>query len=290
MLDLYVSAYRIFLFISFFIISGCVSDINLSQCDLISENFFGCIAPPPSPLSITPSSGPIAGGTTITISGSGLSAESIITIGGTTGSICGNVTFVNTNQISCTTSTSITAGIMDVIITNSDGQIGILPSGYTYEPNVAYMWITSSSSQGDIGGINGADTMCEMEGPGLTFTTTVSNHKAVISSSSYDARNIINGNTPIRRRDGTSIAPRYMDYFNNALPLTNTVTTTANFYWSGISQTGLPSTSNCNNWTVTTGQGLGLIGASNALDSVRLSLSSTNNCNYASGVILCISF
>ncbi len=82
----------------------------------------------PTVTNISPNSGPLGGGTTVTITGTGFRSGVLVTIGG------GAATSVN--LVSSTSITAITpagsAGAQNVVVTNTDGQTITLTSGYTY--------------------------------------------------------------------------------------------------------------------------------------------------------------
>ncbi|MBI2837790.1 MAG: IPT/TIG domain-containing protein [Acidobacteria bacterium] len=84
---------------------------------------------PPTVASVTPSRGPQAGGTRVSISGTGFVAGATVSIGGTAAS---DVAVVNSTSISATTPPH-SAGTVSVDILNPDGQMGSLAAGYTYE-------------------------------------------------------------------------------------------------------------------------------------------------------------
>ncbi|HKG97022.1 MAG TPA: IPT/TIG domain-containing protein, partial [Pyrinomonadaceae bacterium] len=85
-------------------------------------------APAPAVSSILPTSGPTAGGTSITISGSGFVAGATVSLGGT---LATNVNVVNSNSITATTAPR-SAGVVDVVVTNPDTQTGTLVQGFSY--------------------------------------------------------------------------------------------------------------------------------------------------------------
>ena len=96
----------------------------------------GAPAPPPPPAAapptlsgITPASGPTAGGTTVTLSGSGFVAGATVTFGGTAAS---SVTVASGTSIT-TTTPARTAGAADVVVTNPDGQNARLAGAFSYE-------------------------------------------------------------------------------------------------------------------------------------------------------------
>lgn len=80
---------------------------------------------------IAPSGGSIAGGTPVTITGSGfiVGTTPTVTIAGT---LCTSVVVLNATTITAITGAHA-AGIGDVVVTNFDGQQGTLPQAYVYE-------------------------------------------------------------------------------------------------------------------------------------------------------------
>ena len=118
-------------------------------------------------------------------------------------------------------------------------------------PSVVYMWVTSATEQTDFGGVNAADTLCETEGSGMNFNTSVSEHKAVIATSTYDpslATTFFSNNPPIQRPDGTNISSTYTGWFDSS---TGTPVDSGNSaqYFTGLNSSGNPSSENCNDWT-----------------------------------------
>jgi hypothetical protein len=75
---------------------------------------------------LTPASGPAAGGTTLTIRGSGFLSGTTVTIGGNSAS----VTFKDMNTLTVVTP-AVTAGPQRVTITNPDGETVSLDAAYT---------------------------------------------------------------------------------------------------------------------------------------------------------------
>ena len=77
---------------------------------------------------VSPGTGPIAGGTAVTLSGSGFSSNAEVTVGG---AACTGTTVVNSTRITCTTPAG-SAGPATVSVTNNDHQTGSLNGGFTY--------------------------------------------------------------------------------------------------------------------------------------------------------------
>ena len=84
--------------------------------------------PAPTVSGISPTSGTTAGGTGVTITGTGFLAGANVTFGGTTAT---GVTVVSSTSITATTPAHA-AGAVNVVVTNTDTKSGTLSGGYTY--------------------------------------------------------------------------------------------------------------------------------------------------------------
>jgi len=88
-------------------------------------------APPvstPTITSISPNSGPPAGGTFITITGTGFLTDPYVSLGGES---CSDVGWVSDAEITCKTPAR-GEGLVDVFVENADGGDGTLLNGFTY--------------------------------------------------------------------------------------------------------------------------------------------------------------
>ena len=82
----------------------------------------------PTLTAVTPTSGPTAGGTTITLTGTNFVAGATVRVGGTAAT---NVAFVSATQLTARTPAG-TAGARDVQVTNPSGQSATRTGGFTY--------------------------------------------------------------------------------------------------------------------------------------------------------------
>lgn len=82
---------------------------------------------------VTPNTGPAAGGTAVTITGSNFKSGATVTFGGMAAS---NVVFVSSNQITCITPAHIPETV-DVRVTNPDAQFGVLLNGFSFVSTAA---------------------------------------------------------------------------------------------------------------------------------------------------------
>ncbi len=105
--------------------------------------------PAPSVTSVSPNSGPAGGGTAVTVSGSNFLAGASVSFGGSAAS---SVTVVNSTTITATTPAHA-AGAVNVVVTNSDGQSGTLPSGFTYQSaggSISFVQVAAATPQSSL--------------------------------------------------------------------------------------------------------------------------------------------
>jgi IPT/TIG domain len=89
--------------------------------------------PSPTVTSITPNFGPAAGGTAVTVIGTGFVVGTYPSL--TIGDVPANdVTVVNATTVTATTRARAAGALLDVIVENPDGQQGVLPATFTYAP------------------------------------------------------------------------------------------------------------------------------------------------------------
>ena len=137
----------------------------------------------PAPTSISPTSGTTSGGTSVTISGTNFASGATVTFGGTAAT---NVVVVSSTSITASTPAQ-SAGVVNVVVTNSNGQSGTLTNGYTYTASPAPTSIsptsgtTSGGTSVTISGTNFAS------GATVTFGGTSATNVVVVSSTSITA-------------------------------------------------------------------------------------------------------
>ncbi len=84
--------------------------------------------PAPAVAAVTPTSGPTAGGTGVTITGTNFQAGAQVYFGGYTGT---SISVASSSSITCLTPAHL-AAVVDVTVTNPDAQSGNLRSAFTY--------------------------------------------------------------------------------------------------------------------------------------------------------------
>lgn len=107
-------------------------DVKVTNTDsktyTISNGF--TYVPPPTVTAVSPTAGALAGGTTVTLTGTGFYSGASISIGGVN---CSSVNFISATSASCITGAHA-AGVTSIILTNADSQSGTGTNLYTYQP------------------------------------------------------------------------------------------------------------------------------------------------------------
>lgn len=118
----------------------------------------------PTVASISPGSGPLAGGTTVSVGGTNFYDGATVKIGG---SNCTSVVVVNSTSITCTTPPGLN-GFADVQVTNADGQSDTFSNLYQYRAGPT---LTSVSPSG--GPLAGGTTITLLGANFLGSTVTI---------------------------------------------------------------------------------------------------------------------
>jgi IPT/TIG domain/Right handed beta helix region len=98
-----------------------------------------CGLPAPTIVSISPSFGPLAGGTLVTILGTGFQSGASVQFGSTAGT---SVTFVGATTITVRTPASGISQTVSVTVTNPDTQSATLASAFSYVDGAAFYTLT----------------------------------------------------------------------------------------------------------------------------------------------------
>jgi hypothetical protein len=129
--------------------------------------------PPPTLTGISPASGTAAGGTAVTMTGTGFIAGATVSLGGTPAT---DVTVVGSTTITATTPAH-PAGAANVVVSNAEQQAATLPDGYTYTPITAGLGLgvpSGSSSSATIVAGQTASYTLSIGGAGLSGTASLS--------------------------------------------------------------------------------------------------------------------
>jgi hypothetical protein len=125
------------------------------------------VTPPPFFITgITPSSGPVSGGTPVTIDGRGFLAGATVKIGDSSAS----VTSLTGQRIRATTGKASALGTYDVIVANPGGEVATLNHSFTYAQSVPFFISHIAPSSGSVSG----ETRVTIDGGGFLTGATVS--------------------------------------------------------------------------------------------------------------------
>lgn len=138
-----------------------VTNLNLRSTTLSSAYTY---IPAPTISSVIPAFGPITGGNSVTLIGTGFLAGAGVTIGGVA---CTSVIVISPTMLSCTNPANAVAGPYSVVITNTDTQSATKASGFTYIPPPVVTSVSPTSGQLAGGGL------LTMVGTGFSPAATV---------------------------------------------------------------------------------------------------------------------
>ncbi len=165
---------------------GAVGVIVVSQQGAGSSNDFGSGAvytyDGPNISSISPSSGPTAGGQSVTISGSGFVSGATVMFGGASATVVPDCCSLQV------TTPAHAAGQVDVQVTNPDGTTGVLTKGYFYK-GAAPVVSQVSPNRGSTGGetpvtITGSNFL---SGAVVTFGTVTAHNVTYVNDTTLTA-------------------------------------------------------------------------------------------------------
>ena len=117
-----------------------VTNVDL-QSGTLTGGFTFNLGPAPSITGIAPASGPVAGGTSIVISGTDFQAGVAVDIGAVAAA---SITLNSATQITAVTPAG-SAGVVDVTVMNADGQVGTLSNGFNFLPAPIVTAVSPSS-------------------------------------------------------------------------------------------------------------------------------------------------
>jgi hypothetical protein len=139
-------------------------DVMVTNPDTLSHTLTNAYtyASPPTVTSITPALGPLAGGTTVTIGGTGFVAGITVKIDGVA---CGSVSLGSSTSLTCVTPGPHAQAVVGIAVTNIDTQSASLASAYTYmdpplapsslvaaaasESSVNLTWVDNSNNESE---------------------------------------------------------------------------------------------------------------------------------------------
>jgi plastocyanin len=166
------------------------------------------VSAPPSVASVGPTSGPVGGGTSVTLTGAAFAAGATVSFG-TTAAAAVNV--ASATSITATAPPG-SAGSVDVVVTNPDGQTGRLSGGFTYITSAPPPPPPPSPAAPTISGIAPASattaggTVVTVTGTGFAAGATVSFDGAAASGVVVASATAITATTPPHAAGSVDVA------------------------------------------------------------------------------------
>jgi hypothetical protein len=184
-------------------------------------NYTSTTAPAPTVSGVSPNSGPTGGGTTVTLTGTNFVSGATVTFGGTA------ATIMSLNSTTITVNTPAhTAGTVNVVVTNPDGQTGSNTNGFTYTStaqSISFVQVAASTPQSPTQVVPvsypGAQTAGDLNVVVVGWNDTTSTVQSVVDS----AGNVYS--LAIGPTTGTGVR-QSIYYANNIKAGSNTVTVT----------------------------------------------------------------
>lgn len=192
------------------------------------------ILDPPTVSTVSANSGPAAGGTNVTITGTGFVATPTVTFGGTSAT---NVVLVNSTTITCTTPAHA-AGAVNVVVTNPDTQTGTGTNAFTY---VAAPTVSSVSANS---GPAAGGTNVTVTGTGFSATPTITFGGSAATNVAFTNSTTLTCTTPAHAAGAVDVVVTNPD--------TQTGTGTGVFTYIA------PAAATSSNCSITSGCGLGM--------------------------------
>lgn len=167
----------------------------------------GVVPPAPAVSGVSPASGPLAGGSTLTITGTGFASGATVAFvelpsndvfGTPSSKAAASVAFVGPTQLTVTTPSAAGAGAVDVVVMNPDRQTGTLRSGFTYSSCVGFYLSGVSPATGPTAG----NTLITLAGCGFLDGATVTVGGAAATSVTF-----VNGSTLTARTPARPVGP-----------------------------------------------------------------------------------
>jgi large repetitive protein len=153
-------------------------------------------APAPTLTAVSPSSGPISGGTAVTMTGTNFASGAMVTFGGAAAT---SVVVVSPTQITAHTPAHA-QGSVNVVVTNPDGQSATRTGGFTFKAPAPTLTAVSPSS----GPINGG-TVVTMTGTNFASGATVTFGGAAATSVVVVSATQITVHTPAHAQGSVNV-------------------------------------------------------------------------------------
>lgn len=225
--------------------------------------------------------------------------SNVLNITGFDGSLQASVSGGGTPEISINggawvTSGAITPGQSLQVRLNSSVSVSTLLTAAVSVGNTSDNWdvttkagqtrifATANTYNGNLGGLAGADTICQNEATTLGYSGT---WKALMSDGTTNAKDRLTIAYPVVRASSTSTVVDAVNIWDGSI--TNSVNTSTNKVWTGTDSSGNKYGGNCSSWSTALSSSNGCYGYGNLSTSKWVVDVLWGGCNDGSGGYLC---
>ncbi len=176
----------------------------------------GVVLPAPTVSSVSPVSGPLTGGTSVTITGTNFVNGATVAfvelpsndVFGSPAAKAASTTFVNSTQLTVTTPSAALAGAVDVVVMNPDRQTAKRASGFTYASGPPAPAVTSVSPA--VGSTSGG-TAVTITGSSFVAGATVRFDGVLATGVGFVSSTTLTATTPAHAAGAVSVTVRNPD-------------------------------------------------------------------------------
>lgn len=186
-----------------------VTVTNPDGTDAVLVSAFTYTSSSPTVSGVSPSSGPIAGGTAVTVAGTNFVSGATVSFGGTAAT---GVSFVSSTQLRATTPAHA-AGAVSVAVTNPDGGSATLASAFTYATATSPTVSSVSPNSGPVAG----GTTVTITGTNFASGATISFGGVAALNVSFVSSTQLKATTPAHAAGTVNVAVTNPDNVSAAL-------------------------------------------------------------------------
>ena len=181
-------------------VDSVLSEVGAATC--MNSLSGGLVPAAPTVTNVSPASGPLAGGTSLTITGTNFANGATVAFvelpsnnvfGTPSSKSAASVTFNSSTQLTVTTPSASSAGAVDVVVMNPDFQTATRASGFTYVTGPAAPTVTAISPNF---GTTAGGTAVTITGTGFVATPTVSIGGSAATGVSFVSSTTLTATTP----------------------------------------------------------------------------------------------
>jgi len=206
----------------------------------------------PTVTSVSPSSGSTAGGTSVTLTGTGFTSATSVNFGSTPASSF----VVNSDTQISAVAPAASAGVVDVTVTSPYGTSATSSADQFTSISPTVVLFAAATANGNLGGRSGADSICSNAIP--TGLSCAHVHAFISIDASDEIQDMpsnynVPTDLPIASKDGSVVQSNWAGLLGGSLLMSlvnaGILTNSDTFWWSGSNSDGSLNSPNCSNWT-----------------------------------------